>query len=514
MIRWVPPGPVAARFVASNGDGPLPIDIILGPVGSGKTVSCVVRLLRHAMEAPKSVRDGIRRTKFAIVRNTGPMLDTTTIPTVLQWIPEHVRELSLSPPRALRLRFDDVDSTWLFLPLERPDDVRRLLSLDLTGAWINELREIPREIVTQLRRRCGRFPPVSDLRRSDSDPVRDRWTGIICDSNVPAQSDHWLCHWVGLSEPPDHLPPAEAALLRRPEGVSVFLQPPAVIPVRDGSGEVVAFDLNPDAENLSNLRDGYYRAQISGSSLSEILVMLACEPADGHVGRPVHPSFRRNLHVMETDDDLDPGRPIFLGADFGRDPAVVAGQLDREGRLLILREWVGRNVSPARHAARVVSDLRSFAPRARVMGWGDPSGSHRTGGDDRDVFWHVRSVGLDLYPAPSQSSELRRHALESRLTRLISGVPAIRISRRCRALIAGLSGGFRFSDRNPDAVLKNEHSHVCEALEYLVLGLDRRGAMRRHGAIISDHARRFDPLAALDRPPLRAMPRNFAPEPF
>ena len=53
-----------------------------GPVGSGKSVSCCIEILRRALEQ-KPGADGISRSRWAVIRNTNPQLKTTTIKT---WI--------------------------------------------------------------------------------------------------------------------------------------------------------------------------------------------------------------------------------------------------------------------------------------------------------------------------------------------------------------------------------------------------------------------------------------------
>ena len=52
---------------------------MMGPVGSGKSYACCAELFRRAIEQKPSRRDGIKYTRFAIVRNSYPMLKTTTL---------------------------------------------------------------------------------------------------------------------------------------------------------------------------------------------------------------------------------------------------------------------------------------------------------------------------------------------------------------------------------------------------------------------------------------------------
>jgi ABC-type ATPase involved in cell division len=59
---------------------------IVGPVGSGKSVPLLQRILEHGREQMPSP-DGKRRTRFAIVRNTMPELRSTTAVTYQQIYP-------------------------------------------------------------------------------------------------------------------------------------------------------------------------------------------------------------------------------------------------------------------------------------------------------------------------------------------------------------------------------------------------------------------------------------------
>ena len=60
---------------------------IRGPVGSGKSVASCVEVFRRALEQQKGPQ-GIRKSRWAIIRNTNPQLRTTTIKTWLDWFPE------------------------------------------------------------------------------------------------------------------------------------------------------------------------------------------------------------------------------------------------------------------------------------------------------------------------------------------------------------------------------------------------------------------------------------------
>lgn len=59
---------------------------IMGPIGSGKSVACVIEIISRALrQAPN--QDGVRRTRWAVIRNTYPELTSTTIKTWMDWLP-------------------------------------------------------------------------------------------------------------------------------------------------------------------------------------------------------------------------------------------------------------------------------------------------------------------------------------------------------------------------------------------------------------------------------------------
>ena len=62
----------------------------------------------------------------------------------------------------------------------QPRDTRRVLSLELTGAFIDECREIPKAIASAITARVGRFPSASD--------VECTWRGLWMCTNPPDRS--------------------------------------------------------------------------------------------------------------------------------------------------------------------------------------------------------------------------------------------------------------------------------------------------------------------------------------
>ena len=77
--------PTASRFHASNAY----VRGILGPVGSGKSVACIWEMLKRSMEQAQAP-DGLRYTRWLVVRNTYGELLNTTMKTFDEWFPQEV----------------------------------------------------------------------------------------------------------------------------------------------------------------------------------------------------------------------------------------------------------------------------------------------------------------------------------------------------------------------------------------------------------------------------------------
>ena len=79
-IDYKPPGQVAKNFMKSEDF----VRGLRGPVGSGKSVACCFEIMRKAC-SQKIDNKGLRRSRWAVIRNTNPQLKTTTIKTWRDW---------------------------------------------------------------------------------------------------------------------------------------------------------------------------------------------------------------------------------------------------------------------------------------------------------------------------------------------------------------------------------------------------------------------------------------------
>jgi hypothetical protein len=471
-----------------------------GPIGSAKSSTCTMEVFRRCTQQEPDPETGKRRTRWAIIRSTNPQLRTTTIKTWQDWFPpHHFGEIAMHPPPFTQnLRFGDVDAEIIFLALDSPEDIRKLLSLELTGAWINEARETPKTIVDAVTSRLRRFPALKDGGAT--------WSGLIMDTNSP-DDDHWWPIMSGEVPPPDGMSAEERLMLVKPHNWEFFEQPAAMKEVRH-NGTITGYERNPDAENVQNLHKDYYPELITGKTRNWINVYVMNKIGADFDGRKVHPHFFRDVHVMD-EVEPSPGRPIIGGVDFGLTPACIFMQ-EVQGQWRIFDEIVLENAGAKDLAIEVNRVLANRYPDFTFIIHGDPAGDQRVGTDKATPFSFLRAANLVARPTATNDPEVRRAAMSGPLQRLVDGKPGMVIDRvRCPILIKGLDGGWHYRrirsaqgevySSEPD---KNKYSHPCEAAEYGLLGggEGRRALGKNAGALKAVNARvRVDPLDRLRR---------------
>ena len=460
-LNYKAPGPIVKAFMKDDSF----FRGLRGPVGSGKSVSCCIEILRRALaQAPNE--DGIRKSRWAVIRNTNPQLKTTTIKTWLDWFPEEEwGRFMYSVPFTHNIKKGDIELEVIFLALDRPEDVKKLLSLELTGVWVNEAREIPKSIIDACTMRVGRYPSMRDGGPS--------WYGVICDTNAP-DTEHWWPILAGETVLPDYLTKQEAKMLIKPDNWKFFNQPPGMTEIIGKDKQVDRYEKSEKAENVQNLTPNYYSNILRGKTKSWIDVYILNKLGLIEDGKPVYDSFRNDVHVASSDVLVAPNIPIYMGIDFGLTPACVFAQRVR-GRWLILEELVAEDMGIVRFSDLMKQQMALYAPRSFNI-FGDPAGDHRAQTDEATPFQILRSKGINARPAPSNDVLIRLESVNATLTRMTDGESGLLIDPKCINLIKGFVGGYHYKriqtsgERYDEKPNKNRFSHVHDALQYLLLG--------------------------------------------
>ena len=458
---------------------------LMGPVGSGKSYACAAEIMIKAVNQVQSPRDGIKYSRFVVVRNSYPELRTTTIKTWQELFPENIwGAFRWSPPLTHHIKLPardnapGIDCEVIFLALDQPKDVRKLLSMELTGAWVNEARELPKAVIDGLTHRVGRYPTKADGGSSNR--------FIIMDTN-PMDDDHW---WYRLAEKEKMKGKFAWKFFKQPGAVEEVVQ--EGLPENpEANGFVFSsgkwWMQNPNAENKKNLTAGYYEQTLLGKNLDWIRCYAQGKYTYVQEGKPVMSEYDDTLM---TEDYIEPDiqYPIQVGVDFGLTPAAIFGQKLANGQWVILHELVTFDMGLERFGYLLKGELETRFPKFDVLVWGDPAGQKRDEIFEVTAFDHLRTIGLVARPTATNDFRVRREAGAAPMNRLIQGKPGLVVDKRCKRLRKALSGGYHFKrvqisggERFKDQPNKNEHSHVGDAFMYLLLGGGEHKRLTRGG---------------------------------
>lgn len=494
---------------------------IMGPVGSGKSHGCSAKVIHHA-SIQNIQPDGYRRSRYAIIRNTGPELKSTTIKTFTGVFPEGPHgSVIYSAPISYRLRWPTrdgqpgLDVELLFLALDNPTDVKKLLSLELTGAWVNEAREVHKAIIEALTGRIDRYPSFAN----GGAVLPQVWA----DTNPPDETN-WFHEkfemggqpikfktpdgsYADLSYSLHKQPPAALELEKRSNGTFESIEPGYEEYVFEADEVLEAgglyWGINPEAENLANLSPTYYASQIINKSADYIRVYVQGKYGYVKTGKPVVPEFNRQLQVF--DFPILQGVDFFAGIDIGGGtltPAAVLGQVHPQtGTKLIHFEICAEDMGVDNFVkvlkAFIGSHLQGFNIQTVYT---DPAAEQRDQIFETKVNEYLRAAGFHVTPAPTNDWKIRRQAIADPCSRMVMGKPALLIHPRCEMLVQGLNGKWDFKRLNitsssgkalyADKPNKNEFSHPCDGLGYFCSGLGegrpvQSGRTGEHGKAMS-----------------------------
>lgn len=421
------------------------ISLIVGPVGSGKTTASIFKLLYHAARM-KPQEDGIRRSRAVVVRNTMAQLTDTTIPSIQTWFDDSMAQYAKTDKKMM-IRVGDVELELLFRALDDAADVRKLLSLELSFAFMDEFREIPQPIFDMLGSRVGRYPSKAK-------------GGCVKEDGSP---NH---HVFGSTNPPDFSTFWQEFLTDPPENTDVFFQP---------SG------LSPEADWVDNLIDGYYENIAQGKSQDWIDVNIHARFGKSLSGMPVFRAFDREIHVSKGELHAIQGSSgLIIGFDAGLSPACVIGQIDYTGRLNILDSIATHDrIGALRFCQERLKPLlaRRFPGMSCIIVV-DPAAQQRAQTDEKTVMQVLQQQGFRVKPAKTNVIAARISAVDAYLTRTVDGKPSILIDSRNVDLIKALGGKYRYrtntkgeTDETPEK--SHPWSDIVDALQYLCLHADQ-----------------------------------------
>jgi len=427
------PLPTLNLFHRSNAQ----IRCIVGPVGSGKTSAAAWEICYYLPDI--LFREfGITKTRWVVVRNTYIELKDTTQRTLFEWFPWGEHRVQ---PNEYTLVYPDYEVEILFRSCDRPGDMKKFKSLEITGYWIDESIEVDEGIKRMLKNRIGRFPRKCPVRFGVE-------TTNPPDVDVPT---YWQFRWNVI--PPGPKPEQEPL-----ENHAGFWQPPG--------------------ENEKNLPLDYYdQLRLDYRDYPDWVSMyIDSKPGIIVQGKPVLNNFKREYH--EAKEPLVwTGGLLYVGWDHsGNCPAAVVLQVPSPRRVQVLREYYSDKLGIVDFGNEVINKINMDFPNAQLEHWGDPAGearySKKEGGFTSNAELLRQECDIDVRPS-EQNLKVRVEAIEQPLAR----INGLLFDPSCRLLINGGIGGYCYPENKSimgeflPNILKNKYSHVWDALEYIMAHL-------------------------------------------
>lgn len=459
--HFKPPGPVAAAFIA---DRTSKVRGLLGPVGGGKTVTCIFDVLANASQMPVC-RDGRIHHRHVVVGMTYGQIERNLYPTWFHWLPKHGDSFIEAEWEGGGGRFGrqlikfatvrngrqvPIDLEVIFAAVGEQSVEAFVRGFEPTSAHCYEVDQLPPNIVSNMLGRFGRYPNADMLGRQP-----DYRTYLVADYNAP-DIDNWTVKF--FDDDPG-------------EGVRLYRQP---------SG------LSPKAENLQNLPKGYYQglAATNRSNKRWVTRFIEVRYGPSDAGDPVYgDEYSDEMHLSAEPIQTIKGRGVYLGFDQGlRHPAMVVVQQAPSGQFRVLAECVPGRMNARRFAERCRQTLAEVAPGETVLGaWADPAGFDGADTEAGDFAWAEIVAGelnIAIEPAPTNEPDARMTAVRDELTFLIdAGTPGLVLSRGATPMLRKGFVSHYMYDRRPvekqqvRLPIKNLYSNPHDALQYILLGI-------------------------------------------
>lgn len=463
-LQFDPPGPVGEAFIFGSD----PIDFIMGPAGSAKTVCSIFRLVTTTLRFPVC-KDGVIRTRIPIVRENFRVLYRTTLPSLFRFFPRDFPgakfEGGQDRPFNFTLRFVTPRGRKVQLILDGfgigDHAIEELLrGYEPSAAWLNEADMLDRKV-----------PPFMFGR-----VAQNRYPGraLLADEAAPMPKTIWgdlnpplITHWI--KEDFEDNPRPGYRLRRQPSGLS------------------------EQAENRRYVPRDTYEAMAKTMDADTVRRMVHGEFGLTGEGALVYPEFNYAKHVSDKVEPLD--LPLRIGVDAGGSPAAVLFQYSPTGKLRVLDELASAAGTGVGRFGEMLVDLIQARYRGLRLeiGWGDPSAFHgadRVAGELAFMEILARTLNILILPTETNDPHMRRQAVRWFLAHPgdDSNVPFFAMHARCKVLAGGFQGGFVLHVNPHDSIerirfLKNKFSHPHEGLQYGAYG------SRGHAGIINDAAR-------------------------
>lgn len=492
------PGPVGASYIAHLG----PIDLIIGPWGSGKTVATVFKIVKHCTVDFPVCKDGVIHARVAAIRDTYREMAKTALASWHEFFPKkgaytapdrdaysggqdrpvkHILEWDVVRkwPEGPKLTKVRLEMEFGAIGEQNLDSFFK--GYEITAGWMNECDLLHEDVPGRFYGRTGRYPPESEIMEWEGDRL-----GWKTDPDSGRQSIDVPRIIMGDYNPPDESNWTYKRHIEEPEkwpGYRFFQQP---------SG------LSPQAENrLGKARHKYEEEerQFGGPDAAESRRNVHGQYAAKRTGTIIFPRF--NLMRNKAGERLPIVKelPFYIGMDAGGRPAAVIGQFMPNGQRRVQREVVSLAdtvTGPSRFAENIMEVLLADYRGMRCGGaWADPSSWYGNDKARGELAWvETVSMALQIPINPTATNDLgsRFEAVDWYFGDIDANTPRLLIDPGCKYLIRAYVSQYKLTKHSTEAktdsieVEKNEYSHVAEADQYWCYGYRGPTSVRKEAA--------------------------------
>lgn len=474
------PGPVADAFTRSRAF----IAVIIGPVGSGKTMAALQKGLRVGA-LQKGVKDdkGVvwRKARIGVIRESYPSLKSTTLKSWFNVVPEAEGKFLWSAPFTHTFRkilkrdgegrpIDVLDIEFEFRAIGDQTVEEACRGWEVNAVIVDEADLQPSDLVPFLTGRVGRF--------SDLDPSLVVDPQIILSMNMPDIENH--AYQLAMDKEMDGLTEQDridlvGALGGRPL-IETFVQPGG---------------MEPDAENIHNLHGGrgYYVLQVASNKHKPGYVdrMVHNKPVPLMHGKPVNAEFLYTAHVQEC--TWDRRRPLIIGLDQGLYAAAVVLQRNELGQIRTLMEVVNieqgkkkslLKVGPSAFGKKLRQALLDRFPgieneHVRIVC--DPAAFAADDREDNEHDWVLSCQSALKFGRIRKAKSNRQGLRNEAIWQAQASRGGYLVDPSCRHLIKAHSGGYRYQKEELGTgelrahleIANTIYTHVADAEQYAAL---------------------------------------------
>jgi hypothetical protein len=410
------------------------INVVCSPRGEGKTVAGLFSTVYHAHR----VSPALWPMRWALVRDTRRNIGLTTARTIREWFPEpysYWRGKPDEPETITILEGNSPIVTFDCFGVNSPDDLSRFQSYEASGGiWIEEPAPAATnaEFISTGISETVLAVAITSIRGGPKPRIQITFN--------PPPAEHWtaqLFHLPGFDEGGIAL---EAEMGEEQREARAW--------IRD---QTRVFFIPPGANKALDEKTPGYRERNRMALLATGRTDLMARLVEGRIGyaqlgAPVTPQFAPSVHVQETMLVL-PGRPFFIGWDYGLCPAAVVAQIAPTGQLYIHYAVVLENAGTQQLIERRLLPWLQAHPEVSHyihVGGHEAVERDQSNSEESSLKATLSMLGGRFIRGPV-SWDARRQACDEALSRYVNHQPWVRVNQKdAAALVRCLSGGWHY----------------------------------------------------------------------